>query len=238
MNDTIEHKTDCLICGAELIYLDSAQPLECAYCRQTFDSNVACADGHYICDECHSLPAIDLIRQFCVGSESTDPLEMALTLMRHPAVKMHGPEHHFLVPAVLLAAYYNVTGDASLLEKKLKEAEKRAKQILGGFCGFYGNCGAAVGTGIFLSLVTDTNPLSVETWRLCNMLTAKTLMSIANSGGPRCCKRNTYLALTEATKFVREHLDVSMDADPEIKCEFTGLNKECLKGKCPFYPAA
>jgi hypothetical protein len=30
---------------------------------------------------------------------------------------MHGPEHHFLVPAVLLAAYCNVTG---LNEKKSK----------------------------------------------------------------------------------------------------------------------
>jgi hypothetical protein len=32
---------------------------------------------------------------------------MALNLMKNPQIKMHGPEHHFLVPAVLLAAYYN-----------------------------------------------------------------------------------------------------------------------------------
>lgn len=238
MSGPVEHKNDCLICGSELVYHDTAQPLECSYCRRTLDSNVACADGHYICDECHSLPAIDLIRQYCLSSQSTDPLEMAMSLMKHPAVKMHGPEHHFLVPAVLLASYYNIKGDTSLLEKKLLEAEKRAGQILGGFCGFYGNCGAAVGTGIFLSLITDTTPLSVETWQLCNMLTSKSLMSVALHGGPRCCKRNTYLALAEATKFVREHLGDPMDVTPGIKCEFTSLNKECIKGKCPFYSVA
>ncbi|MGR4064590.1 MAG: DUF5714 domain-containing protein, partial [Vulcanimicrobiaceae bacterium] len=32
-------------------------------------------------------------------------LRMAITLMQNPVVNMHGPEHHFLVPAVLLAAY-------------------------------------------------------------------------------------------------------------------------------------
>ncbi len=32
-------------------------------------------------------------------------MALAIRLMRLPAVKMHGPEHHFLVPAVLLAAY-------------------------------------------------------------------------------------------------------------------------------------
>ena len=231
----MEHMSGCLICGAELTHHEDARQLECCYCGRLFESRIICEAGHYIPDVCHSLPANDLIKQYCGGSESANPLKMALDLMKHPAVKMHGPEHHFLVPAVLLSAYYNMQGNADVKLHKLAETEKRDMQILGGFCGFYGNCGAAVGTGIFLSLITDTTPLSVETWRLCNMLTSQSLMAIALEGGPRCCKRNTYLALIEATRFMKEHMGVSLDFESRIECAFTDLNKECLKDKCPFF---
>ncbi|VUT25840.1 MAG: hypothetical protein MOIL_01256 [Candidatus Methanolliviera sp. GoM_oil] len=56
---------------------------------------------------------------------------------------------------------------------------------LGGFCGYHGDCGAAVGTGIFISLITDATPLSKHEWKLSNLMTAKSLLSIANHGGPR-----------------------------------------------------
>ncbi|MDD5095444.1 MAG: DUF5714 domain-containing protein [Dehalococcoidia bacterium] len=232
----MEHKTNCLFCGAELVYADMAQPRECVYCQRTYESNVACTSGHYVCDRCHSLPAFDLIGEFCINSHSTDPLEVALVLMRHPAVKMHGPEHHFLIPAVLLSAYYNLKGDPDRKARKISEAQKRAKNVLGGFCGFYGDCGAAVGTGIFFSLITDATPLTTDSWRLSNMMTSKSLMAIALQGGPRCCKRNTYLALAEAVRFLEEKLGVVMAANPESKCEFSDLNKECLKEECPFHP--
>jgi len=225
-----------LVCGGELLYHDTYESRECLYCERSYESNVACTVGHYVCDTCHSLSAINLIRQFCSSSELTDPLQMAIILMQHPAVKMHGPEHHFLVPAVLLAAYYNLKGDSEHKKEKIAKAEKRAKQILGGFCGFYGDCGAAVGTGIFLILITDATPLSVGDWRLCNMMTARALMSIALHGGPRCCKRNTYLAIMETVLFLKENLNLRMDISSKTQCQFNSLNKECLKEDCPFYP--
>jgi hypothetical protein len=230
------HKSGCLVCGRELVYHNTYESRECFYCKKSFDSNVTCAAGHYVCDSCHSLSAISIIREFCNSSELTDPLQMALVLMRHPAVKMHGPEHHFLVPAVLLAAYYNITGDAAKKKEKIAQAEKRAKQILGGFCGFYGDCGAAVGTGIFLSLITGATPLSVDSWRLSNLMTAESLRSVALHGGPRCCKRNTYLAILEAARFLKENLNVRMDISSKTRCQFSPLNKECLKEGCIFYP--
>lgn len=67
---------------------------------------------------------------------------------------MHGPEHHFLVPAVLLAAYHNVLG--SPREKKaeaLKLAKARGMVIPGGWCGICGCCGGAVGTGVFFAII-------------------------------------------------------------------------------------
>ena len=152
-------------------------------------------------------------------------------------MKMHGPEHHFLVPAVLLASYYNIRKDYSEKGLKIKEARERASNILGGFCGSHGDCGAAVGTGIFVSLITNSTPLSIEEWKLSNLITSKSLYTIANRGGPRCCKRNTYLAIIEAVKFLKENFGVEMKVRKDIRCEFNDLNEECLKEKCPFYSA-
>ncbi len=56
---------------------------------------------------------------------------MALNLMRSPQVKMHGPEHHFLVPAVRLAAYFNVKKDHEQKVVKIKEAGARSSKVLG-----------------------------------------------------------------------------------------------------------
>jgi hypothetical protein len=188
-----------------------------------------------VCDRCHSLTANDLVQEVCVNSVLKDPLELAKIVMNSDKVPMHGPEHHFIVPAVLLAAYYNIKSDPDEKRRKIKEAKARSSNILGGFCGFYGDCGAAVGTGIFVSLVTGATPLSKDEWRLSNMITAKSLLSVANHGGPRCCKRNTFLSIMEAADFSRENLHVPITINKDIKCEYNTLNAECLRSGCPFY---
>jgi len=232
------HKTGCIICGKELVYTETAQEVQCVYCNRTFSKNEKCIDGHYVCDRCHSASANELIQIVCTQTESEDPLEIAITLMRNPTVKMHGPEHHFLIPAVLLSSYYNTTNKPEEKKQKIQQARKRAEKVLGGFCGFYGNCGAAVGTGIFLSLITNATPLSEQEWKWSNLITAQTLFSVAKHGGPRCCKRNTYLALIEATTFLRKHFDVYIPVNKTLKCEFNDLNKECKKFECPFFDSS
>ena len=137
-----------------------------------------------------------------------------------------------MVPAVLLAAYYNKTGNPQEKRAKILKARKRSEKILGGFCGTHGVCGAAVGTGIFMSVIKNANPLSKKEWNQSNMITAKSLHVIAEHGGPRCCKRNTFLAINEAIDF----LDIEgLHSNKNIKCEFSRFNKECLKEKCPFF---
>ena len=119
--------------------------------------------------------------------------------------------------------------------KKIEIARRRAEDVKGGFCGFCGTCGAAVGTGIFLSVLTGTSPLSKAEWRLSNLMTAESLLAIANHGGPRCCKRDTFLALRTAVSFVQRELHIELDGEQPVVCEFSALNKECTKGECPFY---
>jgi hypothetical protein len=230
----MSNKANCLVCGGELVYSGRHTMMECYYCGKKSLGNARCSAGHFVCDLCHSLGANDLIEKVCSETDETDPVRLANLLMKSPAVKMHGPEHHFLVPAVLLAAYYNAAGMPLEKVRKIKEARKRAENVPGGFCGFYGDCGAAVGTGIFVSIVTGATPLSKREWRLANLMTAKSLLSIARYGGPRCCKRNSYLAIREAIDFTSEELGVKIPFPRALKCTYSRLNRNCLGTRCPF----
>jgi hypothetical protein len=177
---------------------------------------------------------MDYIEKYCAGAGETDPSEIAVRIMKNPKIKMHGPEHHFLVPAALLASYCNATGKRDALPAMLAEARKRAKNVLGGFCGFYGACGAGVGTGIFVSVMTGSTPLSGNEWGLCNLMTSESLASIAEGGGPRCCKRDSFRALESAAAFLKERFGVIIPLGA-IKCVFSAMNKECKKDGCKYY---
>lgn len=215
-------------------YLGAAEPMRCSGCGDTYLSAARCAAGHFVCDACHSGGAKDVIESSCRETAIRDPIEIALGLMRHPKLAMHGPEHHYLVPAALLAAYHNERGDPAAKAAQLAEARRRSDPIAGGFCGSHGACGAAIGTGVFVSLVTGATPLSVESWALANRMTAASLDILARVGGPRCCKRDTWLAILAASRFAREHLGVALRTHGPT-CEFERLNRECLRERCPFH---
>jgi len=182
---------------------------------------------------------MDLVTATCLGSTTRDPLRLAEQLMRSPLFHMHGPEHHFLVPAVLIAAYGSARGmQASERSELLQEARRRAEVVKGGFCGLWGACGAGVGTGIFVSLVTGATPLSTQPWKLANSMTSAALAHIAANGGPRCCKRCSFLAIMEAIAFVSAHLGTNLDLTPDLRCQFHTKNRECTHEACMFYPGA
>lgn len=229
------HRHGCLVCGSDLVFGAEPGQATCYYCGKVFMTDTVCSRGHYVCDQCHRAPAEEMIFTYCSATQETDPIAIARTLMETPQVKMHGPEHHFLVPAALLAAYYNVTGRPDQKCRKIGKARQRADNIKGGFCGTHGDCGAAVGAGIFLSIITGATPLSREEWKLSNLITARSLETIAIHGGPRCCKRNTFLAIQSAVDFVQEHLGVTIPIREPVRCTFSEYNKECLAKECPFY---
>ena len=107
--------------------------------------------------------------------------------------------------------------------------------VKGGSCGLLGDCGAAVGAGIFISIITGATPLSREEWRMANLMTARALESIALHGGPRCCKRNTFLALKEAIRFLSKEIGIRLPEPGDIYCRYSEQNRECLKESCPFF---
>ncbi len=228
-----ENRNGCLICGKDLTYSPDYTSRECYYCKGSFQSNVSCVNDHFVCDNCHAQSGIKLIETYCNHSASLNPIEMATAIMHSEKIKMHGPEHHFLVPAVLISAYCNMLKDASK-QSKIEIARKRAEKVLGGFCETHGNCGAGVGTGIFISVITGSSPLARDEWSLSNLATGRCLVSIAEHGGPRCCKRDTYLAVNEAINFLKEKFQITLESS-EIRCGFSEHNKECLKADCLYF---
>jgi hypothetical protein len=231
-----EARSGCLACGAELAYLVEAEPMACLGCGAVLPSRARCAAGHFVCDACHSCDARDAVERVCAAAEETDPVAIALRAMRHPRVRMHGPEHHFLVPAALLAAWCNARGAGGERAAGVAEARRRAEPLVGGMCGFQGACGAAIGAGVFASVALGVTPLSTGGWGRAQRLTARALQIVADSGGPRCCKRDSWLALLAGARFARDELGVEMPAGAP-SCEFSGLNRQCLEDDCPFHRA-
>ena len=163
--------------------------------------------------------------------------DIAVELMSREDVPMHYPFHHFIIPAALLTAAAVSRGDSrERLAEMLTTAGERAKNVLGGFCGNYGACGAGVGAGIFMSVITDSSPMSVQTWDWCNEITGICLQKIASIGGPRCCKRTAFLSISEAVPYANSKLGTSLTFNEEQKCSFHERNKECKRKLCPFYP--
>lgn len=181
--------------------------------------------------------SVDPVAALCLADTSRNPIEILEKLMSQPDCPMHGPTHHVLVGAALLTAYNNCLPDSNKLnlEEALAEMRERGKQVPGGACGYMGACGASISTGIFLSIVTRNTPFSTDTWRLCNLCTARALEQVALNGGPRCCKRDSYLSVLTAIDFVKENLGVEM-VKPEVHCTRSQINEQCIGKKCPFSP--
>lgn len=224
---------ECLICGAPLKYLDQDTMMECVLCHKVEPSKTRCVKGHYVCNECHT-SGLDSVVVLCLAETSKSPIEILEHLMSQSFCHMHGPEHHVLVGAALLTAYKNAGGEVDL-PAALPEMVSRGKQVPGGACGYWGACGAALSTGMFVAIVTQNTPLSTDTWHLSNLMTAKALEQVANNGGPRCCKRDSYLSVLTAIDFAEEHLGVKMEK-PKVVCSRSQNNNQCIGKKCPFSP--
>lgn len=226
-------KEECLICKAPLEYLETEILMECELCHRQEMSKTRCVNGHYVCNECHT-HGLDSIWGYCLKETSQNPVEIFERMIDMPFCHMHGPEHHILVGAALLTAYRNAGGNIDFLNA-LKEMMARGRKVPGGTCGFWGSCGAAISTGMFMSIVTGATPLTHESWGQANLMTAQALQRIGEVGGPRCCKRNSYLALQSAARYVFETKGISLHIGP-IVCSRLSNNNQCIGRRCPFYP--
>lgn len=189
------------------------------------------------------LPFYDRIAQVCLDAYRSEESIPAFVLMERlmdiPGMPMHCPPHHYMMPALLLTLMAKKCGTPEdLYLEQLQEARDRALDVLGGFCGWYGNCGAAVGVGIFMSIYTNCNPHCEAHWADCNRATAAALWDISSVDGPRCCKRNSFFALRSALNTIRDVLGVDLEQPGTITCKYHENNPDCKKENCPFFKVA
>ena len=230
----------CEICGKPLIYVtqtDMCKELACEFCGKKDLANTFCLDNHYICSNCHAKGAVEVIEEVCEKTDIKDPFLLATKIMKHPKFKVYGPEHHVLTPAVILTALKNNNikkpNGEDITFKDIKEAINRASKIPGGWCGFYGSCGAGMGSGVAMSIFTGATPAKDKERTLANQMTARSLSKIADDL-EHCCKRSVRISIIEALDFLKEKFNIKLDYSPD-KCAFSGINDRCEKEKCFLY---
>jgi len=222
---------ECLVCKAPLQYLKADELMECSICHRKEASKASCINGHYVCNECHT-KGIDAVIRLCLKEKTKNPLEIFNKMASQPFCHLHGPEHHLMVGSALLTAYKNSGGEIDL-QASLLEMISRGKSIPGGVCGFWGACGAGISSGIFMSIILKSTPLTQESWGTSNLMTSQALEKIGTIGGPRCCKRDSFLSILAAIDFTKKHTGITMEKS-EIICNYSSKNNQCIGFRCPF----
>lgn len=231
-DDQTKKTEGCFICGHDLLYTKSSPTKEvCNICGKQSETYVKCPKGHFICDTCHSLDILGKVEQLLTSSVEMNPVVLAQQVFELPGLNMHGPEYHSIVPSVLVTAYQNLSWKKD--STKIKEAMKRGRDVKGGNCGFFGNCGAGVGSGIAASIIEGATPMSRDERGAANRATGYALLEISKHGGPRCCKRE---AITSIESFMQVTSYFDSIQKSEYACKQYGKNKDCIYKKCPYFP--
>jgi len=178
----------------------------------------------------------DICMEIKKSNEKVSVTELLIRLMDSEGMLIHCPYHHFVVlAAVMTVVAMEKNEQDEVLEGWLNKAKSRAKTIPGGMCGEYGSCGAAIGIGIAVSVMTGATPKSTENWKWANEATGRALMKVAEYGGPRCCKRVSFLSVSEGVKYINEIFGLNLDSGESVSCKYYKENTECIGGKCPFF---
>lgn len=230
--EMVKKTEGCLICGKELMYSEKSSTVEICYiCGKGHETLIKCCEGHFVCDLCHSADILVRLERIIAVSTEANPMALIQRIFEIPGLNMHGPEYHSIVPAVLVATYQNLMGKKDIA--KIKESIKRSQYIKGGGCGYYGTCGACVGTGIAVSVIDDVTPLSVDKRASANTVTGLALLEISRYGGPRCCKRET---ITSIKVFMKNTPYFKALPDVDYICKQYYKNTDCIRQKCPYFP--
>jgi len=224
---------NCMVCASELTYEASSQEVVCYYCGSVSHQSVTCKEGHYVCDACHAKEALEVIEHICATSKERDMLKLFKQIREHPSIPKHGPEHHAMVPAIIVTAYKNSGGKVH--ENALKIALSRGASVMGGACGFLGICGAASGVGIGFAIVLESSPVAKKARSTAQKVTHAVLGKIAEYEAARCCNREVWTALNIASTLSETFLPVKLIAEMDVKCDQKKFNQYCYGKACPIF---
>jgi hypothetical protein len=228
-----DSKFSCVVCG-KMLHETAGETLQCTYCGQREKSDFTCENNHYVCEPCRICTPTEIIHKTCLACPLDDPLSLANLLMHHPAFPMFGPEHHLLVPAILLTVAHNA-GHEVALDSLLRRSMKRAARFGLGSCASMGVCGAAVGVAIAVSLLIGADYTKPKERKTVLQASASALTAMTSLPAPRCCKASVYSSLSVGTAYLRREMGLSIPSFSCPTCQFQEHNAECMRNECPFF---
>ena len=168
------------------------------------------------------------------GETTCDPYVIFTHVLEKGYVNMHGPEHHILDGACLLTAYRNA-GGAIDLDAALDKLCAEGLRMPGAMCGLWGVCGAVASMGAALAIIDGTGPLTTDgSWGDHMAFTAAATAELGRVNGPRCCKRDAFLAFRCAVDYIGAHKGVRLTWTDPV-CRFSPMNAQCIGAHCPFH---
>jgi MoaA/NifB/PqqE/SkfB family radical SAM enzyme/ubiquinone/menaquinone biosynthesis C-methylase UbiE len=223
----------CMRCGSPLVYLEQDQEKTCCFCGNMSPANAVCEKGHFVCDQCHSNDAVNVVKHFCLNTRETDMIDLMNTLRSHPSIPLHGPEHHFALPGVMVATFRNLGGNVN--RQDIVTAIDRGTSIPGGTCAFWGACGAPLGAGIGFGIMIKSNPIKPAERQIVQKVTGNIIDELGSLQASRCCQRETWTTLKMVASFSKDFLSIPLRAEGSTRCLQKKFNKECPGKPCPFF---
>lgn len=176
----------------------------------------------------------ELILRDIKKETGTNPVKIFKNIAKNDYVNIHGPEHHILDGASILVAFKNAGGNLNL-DDALEKLMNEGLRMPGAMCGLWGVCGAITSVGAALSIIDGTGPLSTDgTWGEHMQFTSNAACELGKINGPRCCKRDAMIAFKNGIEYINSHYNVTLETS-EINCEYSALNAQCIKERCPYY---
>ena len=180
-----------------------------------------------------------IIEKLAEGT-STAPAELMEAVMADSRCPAFGPIHHFAVGTTLLTCWRNAEAAAdreAKLRADLEEMLARSSGVPGATCARWGVCGAAASAGMAYAIVRGNAPLREEGWQEGQLMVSDLLARIARSGRPRCCKRDSRVAIAAAVAHFNALGGPQMtQSDVVPTCASFGQNSVCMGSECPYHP--
>jgi len=227
----------CFVCGCELEYLDRTKDLICSVCGAKEPGCIRCPHGHYVCEKCHNREMMHVIEDTALNSSSTNPLEIAETIMALRELPMLGCQHAHAAAAALLVAVMN-EGSHHVTHMDIEEVVRRTmRQAVGGYCGLTGVCGVVPALGACFSLLLGSKCGRDPEQRLTMKAVTEFSKVVADLTGPSCCKAYVRSCLSAAIPLLKRHAGISLRGrDTAIECRHSARHPHgCRKARCPYY---
>lgn len=180
------------------------------------------------------------IHETCLTWRGEDPAALLEALMSDERCAAFGPVHHFLVGASLMTcAWPMARHDGAGLSEALAELDSRAVCVPGATCAKWGMCGAAASCGMAFAVLAGNAPLCSEGWSEGQLMVSEVLAAIARAGSPRCCKRDSRIAVRTAVPWLNDYFGTGLRVEGTGPvCTVADRNKVCLGCGCPYFPRA